>query len=175
MLESNLDALRIENHSLQHRLDKAMQELVRAATPSNPAVLRAFKVCFAHLLCCFLLPIGIAQTTAASWFLLSCSIERVNSRAYDISVVLSAGQLQLACHEAARNVKHQWRKAVCTGCDGCVWRVTAGHAPRAGSAAGSEGGGRQPTGAITAGWDGHGAGVHHPAGAPAEVEVACAH
>ena len=44
MLESNLEALRSENASLQQRLDKALQELVRAATPSNPAVLRAFKV-----------------------------------------------------------------------------------------------------------------------------------
>ncbi len=52
MLESNLDALRTENHSLQQRLDKAMQELVRAATPSNPAVLRAFKVWLAHPACC---------------------------------------------------------------------------------------------------------------------------
>ncbi len=44
MLESNLEALRSENGSLQQRLEKALQELVRAATPSNPAVLRAFKV-----------------------------------------------------------------------------------------------------------------------------------
>ena len=48
MLESNLEALRAENHSLQQRLDKALQELVRAATPSNPAVLRAFKVWFGY-------------------------------------------------------------------------------------------------------------------------------
>ena len=52
MLESNLDALRTENHSLQQRLDKALQELVRAATPSNPAVLRAFKVCCSCPACC---------------------------------------------------------------------------------------------------------------------------
>ena len=50
MLESNLEALRTENRSLQQRLDKALQELVRAATPSNPAVLRAFKVlCVLHV------------------------------------------------------------------------------------------------------------------------------
>ena len=44
MLESNLEAVRTENAGLQQRLDKALQELVKAATPSNPAALRAFKV-----------------------------------------------------------------------------------------------------------------------------------
>ena len=48
MLESNLEALRSENASLQQRLEKALQELVKAATPSNPAVLRAFKVSCVH-------------------------------------------------------------------------------------------------------------------------------
>jgi len=103
------------------------------------------------------------------------ALNAVDFRNYDMSVVLRAGKL-CAARSPRRSKEREASPAqgVCTGCDGCVWRVTAGHAPRASSAASTESGGVQPTGAVTAGWDGHGAGVQHPASAPAEVQVSCA-